>query len=47
MRYTAGGVARNIAECVAKLGTNPYMISALGSDMAGELYDRMHGFGPT
>ncbi|KAL4555670.1 hypothetical protein LXL04_038297 [Taraxacum kok-saghyz] len=35
VRYAAGGVARNIAECVSKLGTNPFMISALGLDMAG------------
>lgn len=37
VRYAAGGVARNIAECVSKLGTKPFMISALGSDMAGNL----------
>ncbi|KAI3753245.1 hypothetical protein L2E82_25291 [Cichorium intybus] len=37
VRYAAGGVARNIAECVSKLGANPFMISALGSDMAGNL----------
>ncbi|KAJ9560976.1 hypothetical protein OSB04_006136, partial [Centaurea solstitialis] len=35
--YAAGGVARNIAECVSKLGTRPYMISTLGSDMPGNL----------
>nr|XP_043618929.1 pseudouridine kinase [Erigeron canadensis] len=35
VRYTAGGVARNIAECVSKLGTKPCMISALGLDMSG------------
>ncbi|MBA0781970.1 hypothetical protein Gotri_002849 [Gossypium trilobum] len=28
-----GGVARNIAECVTKLGAQPFMISALGFDM--------------
>lgn len=35
--YAAGGVARNIAECVSKLGTKPCMISTLGLDMAGNL----------
>lgn len=33
--FTLGGVARNVAECVSKLGTKPYMISAVGLDMAG------------
>ncbi|MED6192694.1 hypothetical protein PIB30_012588 [Stylosanthes scabra] len=35
--YVQGGVARNVAECMAKLGAKPYMISALGFDMAGNL----------
>ncbi|KAM7474970.1 hypothetical protein LguiB_022213 [Lonicera macranthoides] len=35
--YTLGGVARNVAECMSKLRTKPYMISALGLDMAGNL----------
>ncbi|KAK9217538.1 hypothetical protein WN943_006165 [Citrus x changshan-huyou] len=30
------GVARNVAECMSKLGAKPYMISALGLDMAGD-----------
>ncbi|KAK9073811.1 hypothetical protein SSX86_006405 [Deinandra increscens subsp. villosa] len=33
--YVAGGVARNIIECVSKLGTKSYMISALGLDILG------------
>ncbi|KAG5247746.1 pentatricopeptide repeat-containing protein [Salix suchowensis] len=37
VHYVLGGVARNIAECMSKLGTKPYMISALGNDMAGKL----------
>ncbi|XP_076889954.1 pseudouridine kinase-like [Bidens hawaiensis] len=37
VQHAAGGVARNIAECVSKLGTKPYMISALGLDMPGNL----------
>ncbi|WCJ33863.1 pfkB-like carbohydrate kinase family protein [Euphorbia peplus] len=37
VKYELGGVARNIAECMSKLGTNPYMISSLGTDMAGNL----------
>ncbi|PWA83593.1 hypothetical protein CTI12_AA165210 [Artemisia annua] len=44
VHYAAGGVARNIAECVSKLGTKPFMISALGSDMSGEQFDS--GLGP-
>lgn len=32
-----GGVARNVAECMSKLGAKPYMISALGFDMAGNI----------
>ncbi|XP_071935469.1 pseudouridine kinase-like isoform X1 [Coffea arabica] len=35
--YALGGVARNVAECMSKLGTKPYMISAVGLDMAGNL----------
>ncbi|KAG9130364.1 hypothetical protein Leryth_004348 [Lithospermum erythrorhizon] len=35
--YALGGVARNIAECMSKLGSKPYMISAVGLDMAGNL----------
>ncbi|XP_024957238.1 pseudouridine kinase-like isoform X1 [Citrus sinensis] len=31
--YVLGGVARNVAECMSKLGAKPYMISALGLDM--------------
>ncbi|KAK4562789.1 hypothetical protein RGQ29_005330 [Quercus rubra] len=37
VRYVLGGVARNVAECVSKLGTKPFMISAVGLDMAGKL----------
>ncbi|OMO63419.1 hypothetical protein COLO4_32449 [Corchorus olitorius] len=37
VHYVRGGVARNIAECMWKLGANPFMISALGFDMAGNL----------
>ncbi|KAL8143543.1 hypothetical protein V2J09_016575 [Rumex salicifolius] len=33
--FMLGGVARNIGECIAKLGTKCYMISAVGCDMAG------------
>ncbi|XP_068324125.1 pseudouridine kinase [Pyrus communis] len=35
--YVVGGVARNVAECMSKLGAKPFMISALGLDMAGNL----------
>ncbi|CAL9073528.1 pseudouridine kinase-like [Musa acuminata AAA Group] len=37
VQYVSGGVARNIAECMSKLGTRPFMISAVGFDMAGEM----------
>ncbi|KAL7002727.1 hypothetical protein U1Q18_003883 [Sarracenia purpurea var. burkii] len=37
VQYILGGVARNIAECMSKLETVPYMISAVGLDMAGNL----------
>ncbi|KAG4152814.1 hypothetical protein ERO13_D04G144225v2 [Gossypium hirsutum] len=33
VHYVQGGVARNIAERVTKLGAQPFMISALGFDM--------------
>lgn len=36
IEYMHGGVARNIAECLLKLGAKPYMISAIGHDMAGD-----------
>ncbi|KAH0977746.1 hypothetical protein GBA52_027465 [Prunus armeniaca] len=35
--YVLGGVARNVAECISKLGAKPFMISALGLDMPGNL----------
>ncbi|PON76868.1 Adenosine kinase [Parasponia andersonii] len=37
VNYVLGGVARNIADCMSKLGTKPFMISVLGLDMAGSL----------
>lgn len=36
VKYLSGGVARNIAECMSKLGTLPFMISVVGNDMAGD-----------
>lgn len=35
VRYALGGVARNVAECMLKLGAKPYLISATGFDLAG------------
>jgi sugar/nucleoside kinase (ribokinase family) len=35
VHYALGGVARNVADCMSKLGTKPFMISAVGLDMAG------------
>ncbi|XP_042492078.1 pseudouridine kinase isoform X2 [Macadamia integrifolia] len=37
VHYVLGGVARNIADCMSKLGAKPFMISAVGPDMAGNL----------
>ncbi|KAF2305886.1 hypothetical protein GH714_008653 [Hevea brasiliensis] len=37
VQYALGGVARNIAECMSKLGTKSYMISAVGIDIAGSM----------
>ncbi|XP_024021271.1 uncharacterized protein LOC21409572 isoform X1 [Morus notabilis] len=37
VNYVLGGVARNVAECMSKLGTKPFMISVVGFDMAGNL----------
>ncbi|KAH7653878.1 Pseudouridine kinase protein [Dioscorea alata] len=37
VQYVSGGVARNVAECMSKLGTRPFIISVVGLDMAGEL----------
>ncbi|KAG7011692.1 putative pentatricopeptide repeat-containing protein [Cucurbita argyrosperma subsp. argyrosperma] len=37
INYILGGVARNVAECMSKLGSNPFMISVVGHDMAGNL----------
>ncbi|KAK9217696.1 hypothetical protein WN943_006324 [Citrus x changshan-huyou] len=36
VNYVLGCVARNVTECMSKLGAKPYMISALGLDMAGD-----------
>ncbi|KAK3134876.1 hypothetical protein QOZ80_5BG0411890 [Eleusine coracana subsp. coracana] len=36
VKYIKGGVARNIAECMSKIGTRPFMISVVGNDMAGD-----------
>ncbi|KAJ9152671.1 hypothetical protein P3X46_026214 [Hevea brasiliensis] len=38
VQYALGGVARNIAECVLQLATKPYLISAVGIDMAGNMF---------
>lgn len=37
IEFMLGGVARNIAECLLKLRTKSFMISALGCDLAGDL----------
>ncbi|KAH9656556.1 PfkB-like carbohydrate kinase family protein [Citrus sinensis] len=50
VNYVLGGVARNVAECMSKLGSKPYMISALGLDMAGDFafyFVRFHMKSPT
>ncbi|XP_020104787.1 uncharacterized protein LOC109721541 isoform X1 [Ananas comosus] len=40
VRYFNGGVARNVAECMSKLGSKPFMISVVGDDVAGDLLMR-------
>uniref|UniRef100_A0A7N0T1L7 Carbohydrate kinase PfkB domain-containing protein n=1 Tax=Kalanchoe fedtschenkoi TaxID=63787 RepID=A0A7N0T1L7_KALFE len=37
VQYMRGGVGRNVAECVSKLGAKPFMISTVGQDPAGNL----------
>ncbi|KAL0921733.1 hypothetical protein M5K25_008837 [Dendrobium thyrsiflorum] len=37
IEYVSGGVARNVVECMTKLGSKPFMISVVGFDMAGDL----------
>ncbi|KZV17746.1 pentatricopeptide repeat-containing protein mitochondrial-like [Dorcoceras hygrometricum] len=37
VRYALGGVARNVAECMQKIGAKPFLISAVGFDLAGNL----------
>lgn len=38
VRYFNGGVARNVAECMSKLGSKPFMISVVGDDVAGDWF---------
>jgi len=35
IRTVSGGVGRNIAEALVKLGHNPFLISAIGNDIFG------------
>jgi sugar/nucleoside kinase (ribokinase family) len=35
IRTSSGGVGRNVAEALAKLGHNPVLVSALGNDLFG------------
>ncbi|KAK4340319.1 hypothetical protein RND71_041781 [Anisodus tanguticus] len=35
--FSLGGVARNVADCISKLEARPFMISAIGFDMAGNM----------
>ncbi|XP_006365517.1 pseudouridine kinase [Solanum tuberosum] len=35
--FSLGGVARNVADCISKLESRPFMISAVGFDMAGNM----------
>ncbi|KAI5082149.1 hypothetical protein GOP47_0001892 [Adiantum capillus-veneris] len=37
VQYVKGGVGRNVAECISKLGLAPFFISVVGQDMAGDL----------
>ncbi|ETO17280.1 hypothetical protein RFI_20045 [Reticulomyxa filosa] len=35
VRHVRGGVARNVAECLARLGHGSFLISAVGNDLSG------------
>ncbi|XP_059314174.1 pseudouridine kinase [Lycium ferocissimum] len=35
--FSLGGVARNVADCISKLEARPFMISAVGFDLAGNM----------
>ncbi|MQL83014.1 hypothetical protein Taro_015496, partial [Colocasia esculenta] len=37
VEYVRGGVSRNVAECMSKLWSKPFLISVVGLDMPGEL----------
>ncbi|PSN44599.1 Pseudouridine kinase [Blattella germanica] len=36
IKQSGGGVGRNMADALAKLGANPFLISAIGVDQTGE-----------
>lgn len=36
MRHSFGGVGRNIADCLSRLGMDPLFISAVGNDWMGK-----------
>lgn len=42
IQFIRGGVARNISECMSKLGCKPFLISVVGLDMAG--YSLLSGY---
>ncbi|CAN6450602.1 unnamed protein product [Victoria cruziana] len=35
--FVKGGVARNVAECMTRLGCKPFIISIVGTDVAGDM----------
>ncbi|KAJ6827683.1 uncharacterized protein M6B38_366380 [Iris pallida] len=37
IQHVSGGVARNVAECMSKLGSKPFIISVVGLDIAGDV----------
>ncbi|TMW60771.1 hypothetical protein Poli38472_000813 [Pythium oligandrum] len=37
IRQTSGGVGRNIAECLKRLGANPLLVSSIGQDASGSI----------
>lgn len=36
VKFMSGGVARNVAECMSKLGSKPFIVSVVGTDVAGD-----------
>lgn len=38
LRHSFGGVGRNIADCLSRLGCSPLFVSVVGNDWVGKLF---------